>query len=132
MPTPEGSSVAESEWERVQVRRVEIIEEVRLSRAWRAAGSVAAGRAVAWWGFILGRGKLRREGVGVVVFSVLGFSGFWAVEVESVGVVSDVEDNFGMVVPVIADQISSTGGFGSDQGTVKRGLSHLLIVVGSS
>lgn len=33
IPTPSGSSVAESEWERVQERRVEIIEDVRLSRA---------------------------------------------------------------------------------------------------
>lgn len=112
------------------------MEEVRLSRAWRAVGSVAAGRTVAWWAFILGRGRVRREGVdvvGVVVFEEE--EEVWVVDVvavsEVVGV-SVVEGGFGIVVPVRADQMSSIGGVGSDHGTVKRGLSHLLIVVGSS
>lgn len=60
------------------------------------------------------------SGVPVVVADVSG------------GGVSPVVDSFGIVVPVMADQISSIGGVGSDQGTVNRGLSHLLIVVGSS
>jgi hypothetical protein len=35
-------------------------------------------------------------------------------------------------IPVAAVQISSTGGAGSDHGTVNRGLSQRLSVVGSS
>ena len=84
---------------------------------------------MAWWGFIFGRGSILRELVDVeVVVDPSGADVF----VEPVGVVSVVEDGFRIVVPVIADQISSIGGVASDQGTVKRGLSHLLIVVGSS
>jgi hypothetical protein len=42
------------------------------------------------------------------------------------------DEVFRIDIPVIADQISSTGGAGSDQGTVKSGLSHRLEVLGSS
>lgn len=76
---------------------------------------------------------MRREGVDGVVGVVVFEEEVWveAAAVSEAGV-SVVEGSFGMVVPVMADQMSSTGGVGSDHGTVKRGLSHLLIVVGSS
>ena len=52
------------------------------------------------------------------------------VRVGSWSVVSVVVSGWAM--PVRAVQISAIGGFASLQGTVKRGLSHLLCVLGSS
>lgn len=42
------------------------------------------------------------------------------------------DDDVGSVVPVIAAQMSPTGGAASDQGTVNSGLSQRLWVLGSS
>jgi hypothetical protein len=48
------------------------------------------------------------------------------------GVASEDVGVFSIAMPVVAVHISSMGGVGSVQGTVKRGLSQRLCVLGSS
>lgn len=66
--------------------------------------------------------------------ATLAVSDIWADEsdalMSAMGVVADSLDGWEM--PVRAVQISATGGSLSVQGTVKRGLSHRLWVLGSS
>lgn len=96
---------------------------------------MAAGRAVAWWGLILGRLVRNVEGVAVVVVVLAAEEREVVLRAE---VRFDMEAGSGVVVaegcgmPVRAVQISAIGGDASVQGTVKRGLSQRLWMLGSS
>lgn len=123
-------------FERVNVRMEEIIAEVRFSSEYRAEESVAVGRTVAAWGFIFGRVRVRRPVPGAPVAPVAMLSVSEVVLMDAVGagvmleVCGAVADGCG--IPVSAVQISAIGGSASKYGTVKRGLSQRLWVLGSS
>lgn len=98
--------------------------------------SVAAGRAVAWWGLILGRLVRNVEGLFAVVVVLAAeerlvlLRAEVRVDTEVLG--SGVVAAEGCGMPVRAVQISAIGGEASVHGTVKRGLSQRLWMLGSS
>lgn len=92
------------------------------------------GCMVAAWGLILGRvGAVVVVRAAVVVVAILAVSdGTWGVVAVGVGLVMGSVGVEGCGMPVSAAQISAIGGCSSNQGTVKRGLSQRLCVLGSS
>lgn len=92
------------------------------------------GCMVAAWGLILGRvGAVVVVRAAVVVVAILAVSdGTWGVVAVGVGLVIGSVGVEGCGMPVSAVQISAIGGCSSNQGTVKRGLSQRLCVLGSS
>lgn len=109
--------------------------DVRFSIPYSASESVATACTVAWWGIIRGRVDWPRLKVLPVVVVVLAAEERVDAARESVRVETGLAVSVwadGRVTPVKAWKMSATGGSASDQGTVKRGLSQRLWVLGSS
>lgn len=113
-----------------------MMADVRFSRPYSAVGSVAGAWMVAWWGLIFGLGRAPIRVVDVAPVAILAVSES-VVDARDVvrfetGVVAGAAEAEGSAVPVSAVQMAAMGGSGSDQGTVKSGLSQRLCVLGSS
>jgi hypothetical protein len=121
----------------VNVRIADTTADVFFSIAYIAFESVATACTVAWWGTILGRVERppRLPPMVRVPVAILAVSEMVVFARESVrlgiGAVVSVSVD-GRTTPVRAWKMSATGGCGSSQGTVKRGLSQRLWVLGSS
>lgn len=118
--------------ERVKVRIEEMMAEVVFSRSYSAEEVVVEGCMVAAWGLILGRVGAVVVVRAVVVAMLAVSDGTWGVVGVGVGLVMGSVGVDGCGMPVSAVQISAIGGCSSNQGTVKRGLSQRLWVLGSS
>lgn len=118
--------------ERVKVRIEEMMAEVVFSRSYSAEEVVVEGCMVAAWGLILGRVGAVVVVRAVVVAMLAVSDGTWGVVGVGVGLVMGSVGVEGCGMPVSAVQISAIGGCSSNQGTVKRGLSQRLCVLGSS
>lgn len=107
---------------------------VRFSIAYSAPESVATAWTVAWCGIIFGRVdwlRLKaRPDVVVLAMSERVLDARDWVRLDT-GVSAGASAD-GSTTPDRAWKMSATGGSGSDQGTVKRGLSQRLWVLGSS
>ena len=118
--------------ERVKVRIEEMMAEVVFSRSYSAEEVVVEGCMVAACGLILGRVGAVVVVRAVVVAMLAVSDGTWGVVGVGVGLVMGSVGVDGCGMPVSAVQISAIGGCSSNQGTVKRGLSQRLWVLGSS
>lgn len=109
--------------------------DVRFSIAYIAFESVAAACTVAWCGTIRARAESPLRPPPRVPVAVLATSEMVvdARESVSLGIAVSVGASVdGRTTPVKAAKMSATGGSGSSQGTVNRGLSQRLWVLGSS